>query len=410
MNIANEISEALLNDNYRKLPDYCSFLFDVVIKKCMIDEAFSKDYIRFLFGFKDNIANHLSENVKKFIEEATLFLTSNKSLKEYSYFHYVKDTALWRNVGVIVANMYKSLNGNARIGQINININIVNNLEAQFDILFNILDWLPSNMDELNGRLYMVFAIMESLSDEIWGKFSDKSRGLFKEILTLAYNCANIPNKIKFKVLDLQDMIKNIKIFPAASTTASITASTTASTTASIVMVEKNKCFDSVELQKDNISNTKLEISSTLSNNPNSTPNSTPKPKPNPINIWEAKKQQVSTNPIQNHEISTTQPSQPSQPSHIIKSPMSSSNVKEINNSNRTNKNLFENNKEDYTQLGSGSSRNRKHSHGRGFVNHSRDINVNVNVNVNVNKKVVEEPKTKNQEIVMMIIQPEGIV
>jgi hypothetical protein len=74
MNIANEISEALINDNYRKLPDYCSFLFDVVIKKCMIDEAFSKDYIRFLFGFKDNIANHLSENVKKFIEEANTYV------------------------------------------------------------------------------------------------------------------------------------------------------------------------------------------------------------------------------------------------------------------------------------------------------------------------------------------------
>ena len=156
MNIANEISEALINDNYRKLPDYCSFLFDVVIKKCMIDEAFSKDYIRFLFGFKDNIANHLSENVKKFIEESVSFLTSNQPLKEYSYFHYVKDITLWRNVGVIIANMYKSLTDTASVVQ----INIVNNLEAQFDILFNILDWAPSNMDDLNGRLFMVFAII----------------------------------------------------------------------------------------------------------------------------------------------------------------------------------------------------------------------------------------------------------
>ena len=86
MNIANEISEALLNDNYRKLHDYCSFLFDVVIKKCMIDEAFSKDYIRFLFGFKDNIAKHLSENIKKFIEEAVNFLTSKISFSIKYYF------------------------------------------------------------------------------------------------------------------------------------------------------------------------------------------------------------------------------------------------------------------------------------------------------------------------------------
>ena len=375
MNIVNEISEALLNDNYRKLPDYCSFLFDVVIKKCMIDEAFSKDYIRFLFGFKDNIAKHLNENVKKFTEEAVGFLTSNKTLKEYSYFHYVKDVALWRNIGVIFANIYTSFTDNAGIGQ----INIVDNLEAQFDILFNILDWLPANMDELNGRLFMVFAIIESLSDDIWSKFSEKSRALFKEILTLVYNCANIPNKIKFKVLDLQDMIKNIKV-----------SSMVASTVASTVAVEKNIVLDSIEPKKDN----------TLSNNPNPNPNPNPTPTPtptptqNPVNIWEARKQQqVTTNPIQKQLISTT--TQSTQPNVPLFTTTNSSiplyNVKELNNTNqRTNKN--ENNKEDYIQLGAGLSRNRRSSHGKGNSNYSRGSNINSNSN----RKVEEEPKSKN--------------
>jgi hypothetical protein len=359
MNIVNEISEALLNDNYRKLPDYCTFLFDVIIKKCMIDEAFSKDYIRFLFGFKDNIAKHLNENVKKFTEEAVGFLTTNEPLKEYSYFHYVKDITSWRNVGVIFANIYKSLTDNAGVGKIN--INIIDNLESQFNILFNILDWLPANMDELNGRLFMVFAIMESLIDEIWSKFSDKSRELFKDILTLVYNCANIPNKIKFKVLDLQDVIKNIKV--------TVVASSSTPTTAPTIVVKNTMSVDGVDgvdgvekqkEQKDNNTHSKLETSSAAANNPN------------PVNIWEARKQQqVSINPNQNQQIFAT------------KSQVSLSNVKDSNNSQRSNRN--ENNKEEYIQ--SGTFRNRKNSHqGRGVANYSQDNN----------KKVEQEPKSKN--------------
>ncbi len=367
MNIVNEISEALLNDNYRKLPDYCSFLFDVVIKKCMIDEAFSKDYIRFLFGFKDIIAKHLNENIKKFTEEATNFLTTNQLLKEYSYFHYVKDVTLWRNVGVIFANIYKTLGSSNGVGQ----INIVDNLESQFDILFNILDWLPANMDELNGRLFMVLAIMEILYNDIWNKFSDKTRGLFKEILTLTYNCANIPNKIKFKVLDLQDMIKNVKIQSVVSTDA--------------------------DKQKENNTISKVETSSTLNNlnnNSVSTPAPVPTPAPAPapvpvpapapvsasssVNIWEARKQQqVSINPTSATVSSTATSANKSQGSY------SSGKERFRDSSQRINKN--ENNKEEYIQTSS--SRNRKSSHhSRGSANYGRDIN----------KKVEQEPKRKN--------------
>jgi len=345
MNIVSEISEALMNDNYRKLPDYCSFLFDVVIKKCMIDEAFSKDYIRFLFGFKDNIAKHLSENIKKFVEESVSFLTTNQSLKEYSYFHYVKDTILWRNVGVIFANIYK-FQGN--------NINIIDNLESQFDIIFNIFDWFPTNMDELNGRLFMVFAIMESLIDEIWDKFKEKYRNLFKEILTLVYNCTNIPNKIKFKVLDLQDVIKNIKV-PVA-----------VSVNTSAMVVEKQN--------EDIKNNTNIKVA-----------NPAPITVPNSVNVWEARKQQqVSINLMQNQSITTT-PNNITAPSTTVSSNKSQvfiSNMKDRNYSHRTSKNE---NKEEYIQ--SGTNRNRKSAHrGGGSSNYNRDVI----------KKVDQDPKRKN--------------
>ena len=48
MTIVNEITDTLTNDNFRKLPEYSKFLFDIVIKKCLQDEIFAKDYLLFL--------------------------------------------------------------------------------------------------------------------------------------------------------------------------------------------------------------------------------------------------------------------------------------------------------------------------------------------------------------------------
>lgn len=205
-NIVAEITDALLADNYRKLPDYCKYLFDSVIKKCMSDEAFTKDYIRFLFGFSDGIGKNLREHIDLFVNEVGKFLNTNDNIKDYAYFYYVKDVAMYRNVGVILANIFQFQLGGVLDGK-----KLCSYLEEQFGILYNYLDWLPVNMDELNGRLYLVLGIMELLINDIWFIFSDRSRVLFSDILKMSYSCASIPNKIKFKVLDLQDMIKNMK-------------------------------------------------------------------------------------------------------------------------------------------------------------------------------------------------------
>jgi len=67
MTIVAEITETLINDNFRKLPDYCKYIFDIVIKKCMNEENFTKDYIQFLFGFTGNIAKYISQYIVQFL-------------------------------------------------------------------------------------------------------------------------------------------------------------------------------------------------------------------------------------------------------------------------------------------------------------------------------------------------------
>lgn len=377
MNIVNEISDALLNDNYRKLPDYCSFLFDVVIKKCMIDEAFAKDYIRFLFGFKDNIAKHLNENISKFISESVSFLTTNQAIKEYGYFHYVKDITTWRNVGVIFSNIYKFASSSTPTNKGLPNIDIVDNLETQFDILFNILDWLPANMDELNGRLFMIFAIMENIMNNVWFKFSNKSRELFSEILKLVYNCANIPNKIKFKVLDLQDMIKNIKVPTVVSTGVDTTTPISISASTPIVIVEKVDINTSSKVPEGNNLEAKRELVSD-SVNANVVAN--------PVNIWQARKQQqVVINPTQNQNISETQPITLSS---VLPAPISSLN--------KTSSSVF--NSTTNSKSKSNNYRNRSNNQNN-YKNTSQERNTNNNNNRNASRKIEEYSKDSNDVI-----------
>lgn len=280
-NIVAEITDALINDNPRKLPDYCKFLFDVIIKKCMVDEAFAKDYIRFLFGFSDSIARNLGEYINGFISEVGRFLTTNESIKEYGYFHYVKDVTLWRNIGVIYANMFNLMNkSGTMVGKLNVS-EVCGKLVEQFNILFNTLDWLPANMDELNGRLYLTMAIMENLLNDIWWHFDDKARKLFSEILTLTYACNNIPNKIKFKVLDLQDMIKNIR--PAD---------------ASVVKLKTEVIITSDVNNRASASSHDASATANASNSANIIEKSTDEPVQSKANIWETRKQQIAAAPV----------------------------------------------------------------------------------------------------------------
>jgi hypothetical protein len=283
MNIVNEITEALINDNYRKIPDYSKYLFDIIVKKCMADEAFTKDYIRFLFGFNDSIAKYLNDHINTFITEVGKFLVTNQNLKDYSYFYYVKDIAVFRNVGIILSNMFKLIKSNTIDKNYQIKLDSIllcNNLEEQFAIIFNSLDWLPVNMDELNGRLYMVLGIMELLIDDIWFVFNDKTRSQFNEILTMTYNCASIPNKIKFKVLDLQDMIKNIKINNVVTVTNTSTSTNNKQVLSTIIqdvknvnIINMNDLVKNIDAFPDNL----LPV----------------KPK---INVWENRKQTLQVN------------------------------------------------------------------------------------------------------------------
>jgi hypothetical protein len=75
----------------------------------------------------------------------------------------------------------------------------------------DLLEWVPNDIDDLNGRIYLVFGIIETLGSSILENMGYADKQLLNEVLTLIYNMNSIPNKIKFKVLDIQDMVKTFE-------------------------------------------------------------------------------------------------------------------------------------------------------------------------------------------------------
>ena len=213
LTIVKEITDTLMQDNFRKLPDYSKFLFDTVIKKCLNDESFAKDYMQFLVSFDGVIGKNIKDSINQFIAELLLLLEKNKNLKDFTYFSYVKDVTHFLNIGVIFSNIYL-INVDKKISTNVFNI-IPTELYKKFMICLNninnFLEWMPTDMDELNSRIYLIFGIIETMGKKLIDMLTDNDKNLLNDILTMIYNVNNIPNKIKFKVLDIQDMIKTLE-------------------------------------------------------------------------------------------------------------------------------------------------------------------------------------------------------
>lgn len=210
--IVAEITDSVIQDNPRRLPDYCKYLFDSIIKKCITDENFIMDYIKFLMGFDGLLAESITGFINQFIYEVGKVLTTNELFKEYIYFDFIKDVTQYKTIGIIYSTLYKvSVSVNPSTLEITKD-GIIANLTNTTAILANLLEWLPANIDELNGRLYLFIGITETLCNELWVDLGDVLRGNINDILEKAYAMSAIPNKIKFKILDLQDVIKSIKL------------------------------------------------------------------------------------------------------------------------------------------------------------------------------------------------------
>ena len=217
MTIVKEISDTLTQDNFRKLPEYSKFLFDTIIKKCLNDEKFATDYLHFLVAFDGAIGKNINQYINEFIAEVFLLMKNNNYYKcndITSYFSYIKDVGQYMNIGIILANLYLIKN-ESNIVLSNIKMYLIlsetvfyENFKSCINHINNYLEWLPSDMGEVIGRIYLVFGIIEIIGKNLLENMCDDDINFLNDILTLIYNINSIPNKIKFKVLDIQDIIK----------------------------------------------------------------------------------------------------------------------------------------------------------------------------------------------------------
>jgi hypothetical protein len=221
MTIVKEITDTLTQDNFRKLPEYSKFLFDTIIKKCLNDEKFATDYLHFLVAFDGVIGKNINQYINDFITEAFALLNNSTNNNIFKcndltlYFSYIKDVSQYMNIGIILANLYLiKLESNSASANIKMYLIFTESIFYEKFIsclnhINNYLEWLPADMTEIIGRIYLLFGIIEIIGKQILELLTDEHRNFLNDILTLIYNVNSIPNKIKFKVLDIQDMIKS---------------------------------------------------------------------------------------------------------------------------------------------------------------------------------------------------------
>jgi len=214
-NIANEITDTLMGDSLRKIPDYAKYLFDSVIKKCIADENFIADYVQFMMAFNGIINKNIIHCINQFVSEVNKLANIKESFKDVGYFSYVKDVVYFKHIGIIYGNIFLLSNKNSNSDDIEINqTNINDTMKSLMRIILINLDWLPANIDELSSRLYLMIGIIESIGKYIWHSVDEQCRTTMNDILNQSYKLSVVPNKIKFKILDVQDMIKNIGVTP----------------------------------------------------------------------------------------------------------------------------------------------------------------------------------------------------
>ena len=209
MSIVKEITEALTQDNFRQLPEYSKYLFETVIKKCLNDENLIKDYIYFLNGFENDIGRHIYKFIETYIASTFVLFEKNIGVNEYTYISYIKEITQYYNISIMIANFYL-LQKNDKINKTFYFSEqlLYRNFVSCLSIINNFIDWLPSNMDDLNSRIYLIFGIIDIMKKDIFNILNENDKQLLNDILKQIYSIHSISNKIKFKILDIQDMIK----------------------------------------------------------------------------------------------------------------------------------------------------------------------------------------------------------
>jgi hypothetical protein len=233
MAIVDDITDTLMSDNIRKIPDYSKYLFDSLIKKCISDEIFTKDYINFITSFNEPINCHINQHINKFIQALESLLEKNNSLKEYIFPMYLKEIFQYGSLGIIYSNLFL-VQSDKKVEYVIEKTQFNRVFMCCLTNIYNFLDWMPADMDELYARIYMILGIVQTVGDKFIINMLDKDRVFLNDILKQIYSVSNITNKIKLKILDVQDMIKNIEKNKSTTTTSIVTSTANINTKTNI--------------------------------------------------------------------------------------------------------------------------------------------------------------------------------
>ena len=161
LKIVKEITTSIMEDTFRQLQEYSHYIFDIVIKKCLIDEHLISEYLYFVNSFEHEIGNYIYESIDNYINLTFGLFDTKLGLKDYTYNFYIKDILNYYNIGKLFGYIYLLQETETIINKHFFTKTLFyNKLKSCLTIINDYLDWEPSNMDDLNSRIYLVFGII----------------------------------------------------------------------------------------------------------------------------------------------------------------------------------------------------------------------------------------------------------
>ena len=227
----HNINNIIMDDeNVDKIDEYIRYVFHHIFQKCLNEELFSVDYIKFIVSFTEPVATKLKTiiyenivNILKLVETTNINDTVIDAVYDGPYVTATNISPRVKTYGMILGHYFNNMESIRKTGiftdeiVISSIVNFIRNIKSgkyynnsicKLNAVLLLLGFCDSGLDKYCKL------IMADSDENIYTSFEERDNVIQELINTLDIIGRNmeIPSKIRFKALDIKDNILKMDI------------------------------------------------------------------------------------------------------------------------------------------------------------------------------------------------------
>jgi hypothetical protein len=207
MSLQIKIDESIVSNNdVNYLKNIAEYIVDNTFKKCVQQNLFALSYLKFLLSFVGELYKFIYTRI---VYQKTHFINIlndyDKYKDDFDLLKNINFNDQYRSLGFLFGLVYED-------NILNYNDVIVPLIKTIKNFIY-VLDWEPIDFDSLEKRLFIISGFIKSCVNKLWVEMNQNTQQDLKCQLLTFSNLSNLPVKMKFEILDIDDIIDNsIKI------------------------------------------------------------------------------------------------------------------------------------------------------------------------------------------------------